>query len=823
LIAAAGLTLVQHRQGQSGSPSPIIVTDPSGSQTRPQRDQNPNRPGQPNLFDRHPGGAGTLPLPKLFVKDPRGPSEETIDPLRALPGLPGSSAPPAPATLATNRGDDLRYLNPGPEELPRWVPMKPDEWAEIEAKVRKNVKVVDDFVQIPFPRIADASGVAIITATEAYKREAAIRDARLVREVTVQFKGGSLSDVCERLRTDAGIHLAAGRSVADEKVTVFCQKQPLRDVMRQLSRPFGYTWLRSGKPGDYRYELVQDLKSQLTEEELRNQDRNAALLALQKDVERYRPYLGLSPDEALARTRSASAADRKVLETMANWGWGPLQMYHRLSPQDMASLRGGRKLHFSGQPRSGQHPLPSDVSRGVLQSLRGWRLVKNGDRFRSTTDLTDPRGQALTTVPEVNAQLILDLPQSELGQFRLSGASGFFIDSGENVLTSSGAPLAVGMSPTVLKPENAQDRDKKKLVRDPAMRGRVTVVPAMSTQSSVASSGSSESSASSHSTSAASEKKVTTADVLEALHRETKMPIVADYFTRLHKPGTVSARNQPLYDALNQLSDSMHLRWSKDGDWLQFRSTSFFNDRLKEVPARLLNRWAAARRQHGHLSLDDLLEIAQLSDAQLDGREMAEGAKELYGLAEWDLACYKTQRPHLRFLAQLAPAQRQEAMSAVGLPFTKMSLAQQQQFITFGLEFDRNPLESLEELAGATLRVDYSLPGLFQWGDPARGGYTQWVVPLEPGPKGRRVPRPVVRERTKEAAIEALRKVDSQLRQATWEAMRRSDPRLPAAPPDDAAQIYPTQLRLAIVYVPGGTNARDIRVLFRDNNLVHGG
>ena len=45
-----------------------------------------------------------------------------------------------------------------------------------------------------------------------------------------------------------------------------------------------------------------------------------------------------------------------------------------------------------------------------------------------------------------------------------------------------------------------------------------------------------------------------------------------------------------------------------------------------------------ARGQHGGLRLDDLIEIAGLTDAQLAGAEMAEGAKECYGLAEWDLA-----------------------------------------------------------------------------------------------------------------------------------------------------------------------------------------
>ena len=61
---------------------------------------------------------------------------------------------------------------------------------------------------------------------------------------TCAFKGTALADLCEHLQAESSVHLAAGPSVADEKVTLFCEKTPLRDVMRQLSRPFGYTWLR---------------------------------------------------------------------------------------------------------------------------------------------------------------------------------------------------------------------------------------------------------------------------------------------------------------------------------------------------------------------------------------------------------------------------------------------------------------------------------------------------------------------------------------------------------------------------------------------------
>jgi hypothetical protein len=315
---------------------------------------------------------------------------------------------------------------------------------------------------------------------------------------------------------------------------------------------------------------------------------------------------------------------------------------------------------------------------------------------------------------------------------------------------------------------------------------------------------------------------VTSADVLEALHRATGRPIVADYYTRLFKPADVSVRNMPLFDALNHLADAMHLRWTRDGggSWLQLRSTSFFNDRLKEVPNRLLARWSTSRRQHGSLTLDDLVEIAQLPDAQLDAAEMAAGARECWGLDEWRLACYRNMRPHLRFLAQLTPAQRQETASATGLPFTRMSLAQQQQFVSFAL--GDQPLRSLEELDGAALRVDYTLPGGFQWGDPGSTENLRWVVPMTAGPQGRRVLRPPVREQTREAALQALRRVDPKIRETLLQEMRRRDPRLETAPPADEAQIFPTKLSMVIIYVPGASNARSIHVLTEGMNAFLG-
>jgi hypothetical protein len=668
--------------------------------------------------------------------------------------------------------------------------------------------VCDDFVTVPLPRIAAGGPMADHAAAEAaaaYQREVAVVDPRLSCAVTLAQKSTALSDLCDGLRADTGIHLAAGPSVADEKVTLFCEKLPLRDVMRQLSRPFGYTWLRSGKTGEYKYELVQDLRSQLLEEELRNRDRNEALLALDREMQRYRPYLGRSPDEALAQSKTAPPAQKPLLEKLGNKSWGPIQMYFRLSRSQLQSLRSGQTLLFAAVPTSGEQPLPSDLGRGVLECLRDVGLTRRDGGY----DFAGPRNPgrlAPTAVPEASARVRLSLNQSELGRFTLEGASGMTTGTGKagaRGFFSDGPPyglVATGISRAVLQPESASANAR--LARDPALRVRVTVSPRSAclgdlspspspkrggvpgagdgmsqprgpqphgrgdTESKLPLSASGRGQGGEVNAGRLDLEKVTTADVLEALHRATGMPIVADSYTRLYKRGDVAARNQPLFEALNQLADAMRLRWDKEGPWLRFRSTSYYDDRVKEVPNRLLTRWATSRREHGALTLEELIEISQLSDAQLDAADMAEGARDCFGLKEWDVARDRSLRPHLHYLAELTPTQRQEAQSLTGLAFGSMSLAQQQRYIALAFGSRTDDLQSLQELSGATLRLAYTQPGGFEWRVPGPPGWLE----MQPSP---------VRERTHEAALQAARQLRPQM---------------------EPAEIIPTELAMEVLY-----------------------
>jgi hypothetical protein len=316
---------------------------------------------------------------------------------------------------------------------------------------------------------------------------------------------------------------------------------------------------------------------------------------------------------------------------------------------------------------------------------------------------------------------------------------------------------------------------------------------------------------------------VTTASTLEALHRATGLPIVADYYTRLYPAGDVSVHGLPRYEALNQLADVMHLRWAREGEWLQFRSASYYDDRGKEVPNRFLSRWATSRRQRGFLSLDELVEIAGLPDAQLDGGEMAEGARDCFGLAEWDLARNGNLRPHLRYLAGFTPEQRQRAMSDAGLPFAAMPLREQQQFIANAV-LDHSlsgPFQSLEELAGATLRVEYTQPGEYQWGAPSLAySWKRWAVIVESGKQGRWAPRPALRGRSREAVLESLRRLDPKIREAAVNSDRFQRPQPDPEPPLPLeAQVFPTELSLTFVYFPSATNSRLVHIVRSHGNF----
>ena len=82
---------------------------------------------------------------------------------------------------------------------------------------------------------------------------------------------------------------------------------------------------------------------------------------------------------------------------------------------------------------------------------------------------------------------------------------------------------------------------------------------------------------------------------------------------------------------------------------------------------------------------------------------------------------------------------------------------------------------------------------------------------MRPGQQGRRAFRPLVVERTREAALQAARQQFPALREAALRYARHSDPNFDAAQLVlRESQIAPTGLFLAVVQMPGACNRRPL-------------
>jgi hypothetical protein len=599
--------------------------------------------------------------------------------------------------------------------------------------------VRDDFVQVPLPRLAstDLKSAAVGAAIREYEKEANVVDARLFKKVTLQLKATSLEEFCAELERQAGVRFRASRGAQDEKVTVFVKERPVRDVMREVARLFGYYWARSGEEGTYRYELIQDLRSQLAEEEMRDRDLRAALVALDEQMAAYQPFLGLTPEQLRARAAQSGGAEQALLGRVAGPLWGGMQLYQRLTPAERAGLINGVPLRFRSAAQDANHQLPAEWE----QPLSG--LFQN-TRFAPPTQPEPPRAFSITGL-EVNLQI----NRTELGQLSLET---------ETIATvrGEGAPgpaigfpgvLATTASPSVARPDNANQNAALK--KDPRFQRTISLRPTASCPR----------------VGAAEEARrrgepapslqelviryletgralpperqarlaqfmtphVGSADVWQAVHEQTGMPIVADAYSRAYPTASVTVEKASLFDALCRATDEMRVRWQLDGDFLLGRSTSFFWDKVKEVPNRLLCHWSADRDRLGGLPVGALLEMGQLSDQQLDSQVVGGVVTHCWGLPEWDLlqkpGGWFSARPWLRLLAALPPAQVRQAADPAGLPVK--DLTPEAQRAVLGL-MEHFPVVDLapSSVAGWRIRFAYAPAGGYIWAPAVAAGRT---------------------------------------------------------------------------------------------------
>jgi hypothetical protein len=169
----------------------------------------------------------------------------------------------------------------------------------------------------------------------------------------------------------------------------------------------------------------------------------------------------------------------------------------------------------------------------------------------------------------------------------------------------------------------------------------------------------------------------------EAIHRATGLEVVADSFVRDRLNTSGLTGRHPLAQILDTIGRELEYDWAKEGNVVRFRSRSYPQDRLAEVPERILRPWSQRVARAGVPSLDDMAELAAaLNDSQCRGLQQYWG----WYLTKPEIPApsgiegFAGNRYHLRFWATLSPGQRREALAGTVLPFDRMNGLQRQAF-----------------------------------------------------------------------------------------------------------------------------------------------
>jgi hypothetical protein len=231
-------------------------------------------------------------------------------------------------------------------------------------------------------------------------------------------------------------------------------------------------------------------------------------------------------------------------------------------------------------------------------------------------------------------------------------------------------------------------------------------------------------------------------EALPRIAEAYEINLVADaYWERRQLPlPAPSAEERSLIETMNQYVRP-RAHWSREGKFFHVRRYTWYDDRVREIPERLIKHWAARLREHRQLSLEDAAAIAltfrneQIEDfeavMQHEGIGFTSGEGRDYRFFQNGVLRYKD---ILRAYAVLVPSQRQTLDAGGALPYSAMSPAARRWLHTAVDQRLRLPVDPHEQLsdklpAGVTPETPPSAL-LLSEAAPSRVGGQSWTQPL---------------------------------------------------------------------------------------------
>ncbi|MCE5314071.1 MAG: hypothetical protein ABFD49_07365 [Armatimonadota bacterium] len=470
-------------------------------------------------------------------------------------------------------------------------------------------------------------------------------DSRLSQKVDFDAEVARVVDALDSLTLRTGVSLTAGVDnndwmARDRKVTLHVKGITLCDLMEEIASTLRFDWTKSGVGTETVYALVQTGKQAAEEQSLRNsaQDANAKLFRQRRE----NVLADMANLGSLSKTDAAKLANsdpwRYVLASEPI-GRDLADFFNSFSDARNAFLQ-GTQLSF---PASS---LPPDLQSTVR------RIAESYDSLQQRIGASDDHSDLLVK---------FDKLQVTINRKLASGASNLLTESllgGINVGLESesiyvpvfdpASAMARALGRAIVRLQSGLSKEEVGKQLEAELKFETDA------QQSASSSGRDITSDPSLKKKIALHGSDTVAlmtSTLKLLAEKTGLNVISDSFPT--KPATMPGGEKTLGEQLESIRSAYGSNWEKSGNTVRFRDSEWFVKRTWDVPQVWIDYWTARGKANNGLFLEDLVQIAELRDAQIDNTIATSSA--LMGLGA-DMAVHN--REILRFYASLTYEQQ---------------------------------------------------------------------------------------------------------------------------------------------------------------------
>jgi hypothetical protein len=553
-------------------------------------------------------------------------------------------------------------------------------------------------------------------------------DVRLRERVSLAVGRSPLGTLLGELGRKISVSIRAAPDVADEPAMLYVTDKPASTVMQQLATLFNFQWRLAGSTAPRTYELYQDIKSKQEEEALRTAERLRAVQGLQSAIHERAAMVQRTP-ATLEREADQLAKDLRTHDTGTRTSNEQVPTASYRTPELAGSLLNDESINRLRQMAVPLHRALFHVVRALSSNqwnllLQGFPIVFSTQKQKGTFDFPSDAAEELRSAPPtrdlwptptniVSPVDALTYQESEERRREAwASAAGYhvivwlqfssdafnFLDFVSSVAVTQDVHAVLNAVPIAdmpatfqgLKPEAtgltisshevlaAQGPDEavattkesdtllEKAERDAAKRSRAFNVEPSAPRDDIP-----------------WLQAPALTDVVPAIAETFGINIVADAYRprRVVLPPGASRGEQTLRQVLDEYVRPL-AHWKVEAPFLQIRSSTWYSDRLSEIPQRTVTYWVTRLKQQKFLSLKDVVELVlSLRDEQLEQFESVmrfEGLQFTPGSLRRAILLNKE---ILRGYGQLPPRQRQAVEKGNAVPCMSMPMESRRQLV----------------------------------------------------------------------------------------------------------------------------------------------